>query len=165
MLFSSVTFLYYFLPAALLAYHLTPRPGGSQRWRNLVLLVASLVFYAWGEPRHVVVMLGEIAVVWALGLVVDKARGRPWAKVALVASLVVGLGALVCFKYADFLIANVDAALKSLGVGSGLALIHLALPLGISFYTFQMLSYSIDLYRGKVALQRNPLDFACYVTA
>jgi alginate O-acetyltransferase complex protein AlgI len=157
MLFSSVTFLYYFLPLTLAAYFATPQPGGSARWRNLVLLAASLVFYAWGEPRYVIVMVAEIAVLWALGLRLDRAQGRA-RRAYLVASLVVGLGALVVFKYAGFLLANVRA------LGADVPLVQLALPIGISFYTFQMLSYTIDLYRRHTPVQRHLLDFACYVT-
>jgi alginate O-acetyltransferase complex protein AlgI len=157
MLFSSVTFLYYFLPVTLAVYFLTPQPGGSARWRNRVLLAASLVFYAWGEPRYVAVLAAEIGALWGLGLALDRARGGR-RRAYLIVSLVAGLGALAVFKYADFFLSNLRA------LGADVPLLRLALPIGISFYTFQMLSYSIDLYRGKAPVQRNLLDFACYVT-
>ncbi|MDR0849370.1 MAG: MBOAT family protein [Propionibacteriaceae bacterium] len=159
MLFSSVTFLYYFLPVTLAVYFLTPMPGGKTRWRNLVLLLASLVFYAWGEPVYCLLMMAEVLVAWVLSLLMDRYRERiAWRRVFLIASLVVGLGVLAYFKYADFFISSFDAAF-----GVHVPLLRIALPIGISFYTFQMLSYAIDLYRGKIEVQRNPLDFACYV--
>ncbi|MDR0819807.1 MAG: MBOAT family protein [Oscillospiraceae bacterium] len=158
MLFSSVTFLYYFLPATLILYYLTPTPQGSPRYRNIVLLIASFVFYAWGEPVYSILMVGEVAALWALGLLINRFRDRPASKAFLVLSLVVGLGALAFFKYSNFFITNINAI-----SGADISLLKLALPIGISFYTFQTLSYSIDLYWGKTEVQRNPLDFACYV--
>ncbi|MDR1210042.1 MAG: MBOAT family protein [Clostridiales bacterium] len=159
MLFSSVTFLYYFLPVALILYYAAPAPNGGTKWRNLALLAVSFVFYAWGEPVYSLLMAAEIAVLWALGLLIERFRGTPWSKAFLVLSLAVGLGALMYFKYANFFAVNVSALF-----GADFNLRKLALPIGISFYTFQTLSYSIDLYRGKARVQRNILIFAAYVT-
>ncbi|MDR0876309.1 MAG: MBOAT family protein [Clostridiales Family XIII bacterium] len=160
MLFSSVTFLYYFLPVVLIVYFLVPMPHGSTALRNAVLLAASIVFYMWGEPVFVLVMLGQTACGWVFGLLIEKWRDQPRkAKAALVCAIVVSLAALGFFKYADFFIENV-----SLLIGVPLAALKIALPIGISFYTFQILSYDIDLYRGNANVQRNFLSFATYVT-
>ncbi|MDR1605137.1 MAG: MBOAT family protein [Gracilibacteraceae bacterium] len=158
MLFSSVTFLYWFLPIVLALYFITPRPGGSLRWRNAILLIASLVFYAWGEPVYVLLMAAEAVSGWLGGLLIDRWRGRPGARAALVCSLAVGIGGLMFFKYADFFLANVNTLF-----GAGLSLLRLALPIGISFYTFQIMSYTIDLYRGRTAVQRSLAAFCTYV--
>jgi len=158
MLFSSVTFLYYFLPIVLVLYFLTPTPKGSLRLRNLVLFLASLVFYAWGEPIYVLLMVGQCISAWAFSLLIDKFRGRPASRTAMIASVVVSLSALLFFKYADFFVQNVSGLFR-LEIG----ILGLALPIGISFYTFQILSYTIDLYRGKIQVQRSLLNFSTYV--
>jgi len=158
MLFSSITFLYYFLPVTLVAYFVTPRPKGSQKYRNLVLLLASLVFYAWGEPAYIALMAAQCVSAWALGFLIYRYRGRRVSLGFTILSVVLGFGGLVFFKYTDFLIANVNALLHS-----KLGLLGLALPIGISFYTFHIQSYTIDLYRGKFVPQRNLLTFATYV--
>ncbi|MDR1961912.1 MAG: MBOAT family protein [Gracilibacteraceae bacterium] len=158
MLFSSVTFLYWFLPAVLALYFITPAPGGSMRWRNALLLVASLVFYAWGEPVYVLLMAAEAVIGWSCGLLIERWRGQPSSRVALVCSLVAGIGGLMFFKYADFFLGNINTLF-----GAGLTLLRLALPIGISFYTFQILSYTIDLYRGRAAVQRSLPTFCTYV--
>ena len=159
MLFSSITFLYWFLPLVVALYFIIPRPGGSLLWRNLLLFVASVVFYAWGEPLYVFIMLAQAFVGWLAGLLIDRWRGKPVAKTILIVSLAVELSSLLFFKYTDFFIGNLNTLFHS-----QLALLALALPLGISFYTFQILSYTIDLYRGKVSVQKNLLVFATYVT-
>ena len=148
MLFSSVPFLFYFLPAALLLYFLVPR-----RLKNAALLLASLFFYAWGEPKYVVLMLVSIAQGYLFGLLVEKYRGRNASRLFLSLSILVSLGLLGYFKYADFFLASVNAA-----TGLSLPLLKLGLPIGISFYTFQVLSYVIDVYRGDTAAQRNFID-------
>lgn len=158
MVFSSVTFLYYFLPTVLVFYFITPMPEGSPKLRNIVLLLASLVFYGWGEPVYLLVMVAEIAILWGLGLKIDRYRGKSASRLFLILSLIVGLGTLGFSKYADFFLININALIHS-----DLPLIRVALPIGISFYTFQILSYSIDLYWGKTEVQKNPLDFATYV--
>jgi alginate O-acetyltransferase complex protein AlgI len=160
MLFSSVTFLYYFLPVVLAVYFLVPMPRGSTALRNVVLLAASIVFYMWGEPVFVLVMLGQTVSGWVFGLLIEKWRDQPRkAKAALVWAIIVSLAALGFFKYADFFIENISSL-----IGIPLAALKIALPIGISFYTFQILSYDIDLYRGNANIQRNFLSFATYVT-
>ncbi|MDR2088108.1 MAG: MBOAT family protein, partial [Clostridiales Family XIII bacterium] len=159
MLFSSVTFLYYFLPAVLLVYFLTPMPGGSARFRNAALLLCSLVFYAWGEPVYVFLMLFQSLAGWFFGLLIDASRGKPASTAFAFASVTVGLGGLALFKYYDFFAENANALFRASAPSLGLAL-----PIGISFYTFQILSYTIDLRRGTVRVQRDPLTFATYVS-
>ena len=153
MLFSSITFLYYFLPCVLLLYAIAPKS-----LKNLILLVSSLIFYAWGEPKYIFLMLGSIFSAFIFGILIDKFRETNFSKVCFIASVVCSIGSLGFFKYADFFIENVNAIFSS-----NLALLNIALPIGISFYTFQILSYTIDLYKGKVAVQKNFLDFATYV--
>ena len=154
MLFSSIPFLYCFLPAVVLVYFLVPRG-----FKNAVLLLFSLLFYGWGEPKYVFLMIATIAVFYICGLAIDKAKTKNWKKTWLTVSAAVGIGLLAVFKYADFFIANFSAA-----TGLSIPLLRLALPVGISFYTFQSLSYTIDVYRGNVPVQRNPISFGAYVT-
>ena len=152
MVFSSVPFLYYFLPAVILCYFLVPR------WlKNTVLLLFSLLFYAWGEPKYVVLMVATILAFYLCGLAIGKSE--KYKKHFLILSVVVGVGLLGLFKYADFFISGVSAA-----TGISVPLLRLALPIGISFYTFQSLSYTIDVYRGNVPAQRNLITFGAYVT-
>ena len=154
MLFSSIPFLYTFLPCVLILYFLVPG------WlKNTVLLLSSLFFYAWGEPRFVVFMVIAIVQGYVFGLLAEKFRDRPKrAKLCLWASAVVSLGLLGYCKYADFFISGFNTL-----TGLSLPLLHVALPIGISFYTFQILSYVIDVYRGDVTAQRNLIDLAAYV--
>lgn len=154
-----MTFLYYFLPAVLALYFITPTPKGSPGFRNLVLLTVSLVFYAWGEPVYVLLMAAQCVSAWAFGLLTDRLRGRPAARVTTAASVVVSLSGLIFFKYTDFFIKNVNGIF-----GSEIGLFGYALPLGISFYTFQIISYTVDLYRGTVGVRRSLPDFSAYVT-
>lgn len=151
MIFSSIPFLYYFLPLALLLCYLVP-----SRARNAFLLLASLLFYAWGEPRYLPVMAAATALGYSFGLAIQ--RFRRFRKPLLVLSIASSLGFLLYFKYADFFLENLN------GLGLHIPLLGLALPVGISFYTFQILSYTVDVYRGEVTAQRNPIDLACYVT-
>ena len=151
MIFSSIPFLYYFLPLALLLCYLVP-----SRARNAFLLLASLVFYAWGEPKYLPVMAAATALGYGFGLAIE--RFRRFRKPLLVLSIASSLGFLLYFKYADFFLENLN------GLGGNVPLLRLALPVGISFYTFQILSYTVDVYRGEVRAQRNPIDLACYVT-
>ena len=151
MIFSSIPFLYYFLPLALLLCYLVP-----SRARNAFLLLASLLFYAWGEPKYLPVMAAATALGYGFGLATQ--RFRRFRKPLLVLSIASSLGFLLYFKYADFFLENLN------GLGGNVPLLRLALPVGISFYTFQILSYTVDVYRGEVRAQRNPIDLACYVT-
>ena len=154
MIFSSIPFLYYFLPVVLLVYGLTPRVG-----KNAVLLLFSLVFYGWGEPKYLAVMLVCTALGYGFGLALGRA-GRPGVRKALLAASVLSsLSFLVYFKYADFFLSNFNAL-----TGASLPLLQMTLPVGISFYTFQILSYTVDVYRGEAQVQKNPIDLACYVT-
>ena len=154
MLFSSIPFLYTFLPCVLILYFLAP---GCLK--NTVLLFSSLFFYAWGEPRYVVFMLIAIVQGYVCGLLAEKYRGRPQGRLCLWISAAVSLGLLGYCKYADFFISGFNSL-----TGLSLPLLHAALPIGISFYTFQILSYVIDVCRGDVAAQRNFIDLAAYVS-
>ena len=154
MLFSSVPFLFYFLPAALLIYFAAPR-----QLKNAVLLLASLFFYAWGEPKYMLLMLVSIVQGYGFGLLIEKHRGQKASKVFLMLSILVSLGLLGYFKYADFFLSSVNAV-----TGLSLPLLKLSLPIGISFYTFQTMSYTIDVYRGDAKAQKNIINFGAYVT-
>jgi alginate O-acetyltransferase complex protein AlgI len=154
MVFSSLEFLLRFLPAVLVLYFAAPK-----KYKNLVLLLVSLFFYAWGEPVYVVLMIVSSVVNYAFGLVIDQNRSTPKEKVALVSSVIINLSLLGFFKYSDFLIANINNF-----VGSNIEQLHLPLPIGISFYTFQALSYITDVYRDNVPVQKNPISLATYIT-
>lgn len=154
MIFSSIPFLYYFLPAVLILYYLAPKKA-----RNAVLLLVSLVFYGWGEPKYLPVMLGSTALGYLFGLALGAAKKPVVRKALLTVSILSCLGVLVYFKYTDFFLANLNALF-----GTDWKLLGLALPVGVSFYTFQILSYTVDVYRGDAAAQRNPIALACYVT-
>ncbi|MCB9883058.1 MAG: MBOAT family protein [Planctomycetes bacterium] len=155
MVFSTATFLFAFLPAVLLLYFAVPRA-----WRNGWLLFASLFFYAWGETWIVAVMLASIFVNWALALSLEEGGPRRTWVVAL--SVLFNLGLLVAFKYANFVVDNVNPLLVAAGLPA-MQIPAISLPIGISFFTFQALSYVIDVYRGQARVQRNPLDFALYI--
>ena len=153
MLFSSVPVLFYFLPIVLILYFLAPK-----RAKNSVLLFSSLVFYGWGEPRYLPIMLGSILQGYVFGRLIERFRNTRRAKLFLVLSVLLSLGTLAYFKYADFMIANLNAL-----TGLSVPLLRLTLPVGISFYTFQILSYTVDVYRGSVPAQRNFIDLAAYI--
>ncbi len=153
MVFSSLTFLFYFLPAALILYALTP-----SKLRNFTLLVVSLVFYAWGEPRYVVIMLVSVLAGYVFALLCEKAKGDLMRRIWRGCAVAVTLGFLIYFKYADFFIDNFVAL-----TGLPIPLLGVTLPIGISFYTFQILSYVIDVYRGASA-QKNPISLAAYIS-
>ena len=137
MIFSSITFLFYFIPAVLVMYYLVPA-----RFQNAILFGASLIFYAWGEPIYISMMILSSLIDYTHGLLVDRYRGTWKSKAAVASSVILNLGLLSVFKY------------------SGL----FPLPIGISFYTFQTMSYTIDVYRGEVKVQKNILNFGTYVT-
>ena len=153
MLFSSIEFLYYFLPVVILGYFLLPK-----QLRNGWLLIVSLVFYAWGEPKLISVMLASIVLNWLWGIGIGRAKKPGWKRFFLVLSCLTCLGLLGWFKYADFAFENINALL-----GTAIPLPKLILPIGISFYSFQILSYSIDVYRGQAQVQYSIIDFGCYV--
>ena len=154
MLFSSIPFLYYYLPAVLLLYFLAP-----WKLKNMVLLLTSLVFYGWGEPKLLFLMIFTIAAFYLCGLATGRTDNPQRKKFWMILAVAIGIGLLCIFKYADFFISSVNAA-----TGLGLPLLRLALPVGISFYTFQGLSYVIDVYRGDVPTQKNLISFGAYVT-
>lgn len=157
MVFSSLLFLFRFLPAILLVYYIVPH-----RFRNLVLLIFSLAFYAWGEPIYIILMLASILISYTGGILVDRFKRvekMKAAKRALIISCVASLLLLAFFKYAGFAAQTVNSL-----TGLGIAMPSIALPIGISFYTFQTLSYTIDVYHGEAAVQKDLISFGAYVT-
>ena len=157
MVFSSTTFLLAFLPLVAILYYICPR-----KLRNGLLLVFSLLFYGWGEPKYILIMLFSTVFDYCNGLAIGhfRSKGRAGgAKAVLVISVVGNLAILGFFKYTDFAISNLNGLL-----GTAIPALGLLLPIGISFYTFQTMSYTIDVYRGLVPPQRNIVDFGAYVT-
>ena len=154
MLFSSAGFLYYFLPAVLVLYFAVPG-----RLKNFALLLSSLAFYFYGEPVYCILLLVSSLTGYLHGIWIGKTRGKRCARIPLISSIVVITGLLVFFKYSNFFIANLNSLAHT-----EIALLKIALPLGISFYSFQILSYTIDIYRGKAKVQRSLLDFTAYVS-
>ena len=153
MLFSSIPFLYYFLPAVLTVYFLVPGKA-----KNAVLLLSSLLFYGWGEPKYLALMVFTIASFYGCGLAIETAEKPAMKKFWLTVSVVIGIVLLTVFKYADFFLQSFAAV-----TGLSIPLLRLALPIGISFYTFQCMSYAVDVYRGNVPAQKNPISFGAYV--
>ena len=154
MLFSSIPFLYYFLPSVLILYFIVPK-----KLKNMVLMLSSLVFYGWGEPKYVVLMIASIVIGYFSGILIEAFSQKKLSKVFLGISVAVNLGFLAYFKYADFFIENFNAV-----TGLSIPLLRIALPIGISFYTFQILSYTIDVYRKDVPAQKNIINLAAYIT-
>ncbi len=154
MVFSTVLFLFRFLPITLALYYIAP-----PRFKNTVLFVCSLVFYSWGEIRLFPVMAAAILINYISGLAIERFyEKRSLRRAFLLFSIIGSLGMLVFFKYTDFFLTNINAL-----TGSSIPLLHLTLPLGISFYTFQTMSYSIDVYRGDVKAEHNLINFGAYV--
>ncbi len=151
MVFSSLTFLFYFLPIVLIIYYIVPKKA-----KNIVLLISSLLFYFYGEPKFGILMVISILLTYIHGLLMDKYPKRK--KLFLISSIVISSGLLVVFKYTDFIISNINMVLHS-----NIDLVKLSLPIGISFYTFQMISYIIDVYRGEAKVQKSFLKLATYV--
>ena len=154
MLFSSIPFLYYFLPLVIITYIIVPF-----KLKNAVLLFFSLVFYGWGEPRYLIFMIISILSGYILGLLIEKYHDTKLSKLFLICSLAISLGMLGYFKYTDFFISNINSIFHS-----SIPLLRIALPIGISFYTFQILSYTIDVYRKDVPAQRNLISLATYIS-
>jgi D-alanyl-lipoteichoic acid acyltransferase DltB (MBOAT superfamily) len=157
MVFSSITFLFYFLPIFLVLYFITPTIKG----KNVVTLFFSLLFYAWGEPRFIVVLLFSIVFNFLAALAIDDREG-PARRLALAVAVAGNLLVLAVFKYANFATANLAAVLAPLGLAVATTNIHL--PLGISFFTFHCLSYVIDIYRRRFRANRDPIDVALYIS-
>ena len=157
MVFSSLLFLFRFLPAVLILYYIAPR-----KLRNVILLLFSLFFYAWGEPKYVFLMLFTITMDFFIGKGIDKAKkegNQKKAKRFLMTSILVDLSILGFFKYADFLIGTVNTL-----TGAGIPLLGIPLPIGISFFTFQTMSYTIDVYKGSTEVQKNWIKYGTYVS-
>ena len=174
MLFSSITFLYYFLPIMLAIYLIVPAilklilnrfmsPDVSNSWslavQNGILRVFSRIFYGWGEPVYLILMVMSIASGYVFGLLIEKFRGGKGSRICLIISVALSLAMLGYFKYADFFIENVNSV-----TGLGIPMLRIALPIGISFYTFQIISYVADIYRGQAQAQRNIINFGAYVS-
>ena len=152
MVFSSITFLFYFLPIVLGIYYIIPN-----KLKNMVLLLASMFFYFYGEPKYVIIMIVSIIFTYIFGLLVDKYK--KYSKLCLVLSICISIGILIYFKYANFIIQNIN-----LWLANKIDFIYVVLPIGISFYTFQLISYIIDVYRGQAKVQKNILKLAMYVS-
>lgn len=155
MLFSSLTFLYFFIPLVMIAYFAV----NNRVWRNIVLLIFSLVFYSWGEPKYLILLVISILLSYLCGLGIEYFRNRTRiSKSVMILSVVILLGFLLSFKYLNFFADNIEKI-----SGTSFELKTILLPIGISFYTFQILSYIIDLYRNQIKVQKNVLYFALYV--
>ena len=154
MIFSSITFLFYFLPIVLAIYYIVPK-----KIKNIVLLISSFIFYAYGEPKYVFLMLFSILVTYIFCRLIDKYKNTKYVKVILISAICINLGLLVYFKYIDFIIQNIN-----LWLSAQIDLLQVLLPIGISFYTFQTISYLVDVYRGEVEVQKNFLNLAVYVS-
>lgn len=152
MVFSSITFLFYFLPIVLAIYYIVPN-----KCKNIVLLVASLFFYFYGEPKYVYTMIFSIVCTYIFGILMSKYKNHK--KLFLILSIAINIGILVYFKYTNFIIQNIN-----LWLTKKIDFIYVVLPIGISFYTFQLMSYTIDIYRGQAKVQKNILKLAMYIS-
>ena len=158
MLFSSIIFLFLFLPVVLLIHLVSPN-----KVRNAVLLIVSLFFYAWGEKSFVLLMVVSITFNYLFGLLINRFSTRSATRITLTCAVIFNIGLLILFKYANFLFDNLNTLLHSAGLRElNLAPIHL--PIGISFFTFQALSYVIDVYRRRSSIQKNPINFGLYIS-
>ena len=152
MLFTSISFLYYFLPALIIIYFITPK-----KYKNIILLIASLLFYFYGEPKYVFLMILEIIIAYIGAILIDKYKNQ--SKNILIITLFIHVFLLIIFKYTDFIIQTINDISNA-----NIKLLNIALPIGISFYTFQIISYLIDVYNGKVKVQKNIINLATYVS-
>ena len=152
MIFSSITFLFYFLPIVLLIYYIVPN-----KLKNMVLLVSSMFFYFYGEPTYVLIMIISIICTYIFGIFIDRYKRQ--SKVFLTLAICISLGILVYFKYMNFIVENIN-----LWLTNKIDIIYVILPIGISFYTFQLISYIIDVYRGQARVQKNPFKLAMYIS-
>lgn len=153
MVFSSITFIYYFLPIVILIYYISPK-----KFRNLILLISSLIFYFWGEPKYGILMVISIISMYIHGILIEKLRNTKYSKLPVVTGVLFSLGVLIYFKYFDFLIENIN-----LWLNKKIDTLGIVLPIGISFYTFQMISYLIDVYKEKAKAQKNIIKLATYI--
>ncbi len=152
MLFSSLTFLIIFLPILIGIYFIT-----KDKYRNYVLLVASLIFYSWGEPKYIILMIISILVNYFFAILINKYKKNK--KIYLIISIIFNIGLLIFFKYLNFILGNLNPI-----IGANIENFKFTLPIGISFYTFQILSYVIDVYHGKVKVQKNIFKLATYIS-
>ena len=152
MLFTSISFLYYFLPALIIIYFITPK-----KYKNIILLIASLLFYFYGEPKYVFLMIVEIVIAYIGAILIDKYKSQ--SKNILIITLFIHVFLLIIFKYTDFIIQTINDISNA-----NIKLLNIALPIGISFYTFQIISYVIDVYNGKVKVQKNIINLATYIS-
>ena len=154
MLFSSMVFIFVFLPIVAILYYISPR-----RFRNLILLVSSIIFYAWGEPVYVFIMLATILIIYIGAIIVDKIKVMPYKRLALTLTILADLSILFYFKYFNFFAQNINKYLHG-----NIDFIHVIMPIGISFYTFQAISYVADVFTGEVKAQRNIEKLALFIT-
>ncbi len=152
MVFSSITFLFYFLPIILTIYYMVPN-----KFKNIVLLIASLLFYFYGEPNYIWLMISSIILTYIFGMLIDKYKKQ--SKIFLILSILTIIGLLMYFKYINFIIENINLILSN-----KIHFVYIALPIGISFYIFQMVSYLIDVYREQAKVQKNILKLAMYIS-
>ena len=150
MLFTNISFLYYFLPVLIIIYFIMPK-----KFKNIILFLASMIFYFYGEPKYILLMILEILIAYIGGILIKKYKNKKM----LFGIIIIHIRFLCFFKYTDFIIGNINNIFNA-----NFKLLNLALPIGISFYTFQIISYEIDVYRGKVDVQRNFLKLATYVS-
>ena len=154
MVFSSVLFIFRFLPIAMILYFLTPN-----KFKNLTLLLVSLIFYSWGEPKYFLIMVASIFVDYFVSRGIEKSRNNKKVSIMLLSiSILFNLGILFFFKYFNFFLENINNIL-----GLSLKYVKITLPLGISFYTFQTMSYTIDVFLGKVKAEKNIINFGAFV--
>ena len=149
MVFASITFLYYFLPLFLIIYFIVPK-----KYKNIVLLVFSLIFYFYGEPKYILLMLIEVLFSYYMTRYLERNKSK--SLLGIIVSIHILL--LCIFKYFNFIISNINNIFNS-----NISLLNIVLPIGISFYTFQIISYEVDVYRGKVKASKNLIDFMTYV--
>ncbi len=154
MVFSSITFLFYFLPVVLIIYYIMPN-----KYKNLVLLIASFIFYFFGEPKYILLMAFSIAIAYIFGRLICKYQKTKYSKIFLIIAITIIVGLLAYFKYANFIIKNINLLLNN-----KIDFINIALPIGISFYTFQIISYLVDVYKGQAKEQKNILKLAMYIS-
>lgn len=157
MVFSSLTFMFVFLPIVLILYYIVPK-----KFKNLFVLISGLIFYAWGEPVYVLIMIVSTLIDYTAGLLIYRFdKSKTIKRICLIVSLLMNLGLLGVFKYSGFIMQNIDIILGTSLYDPNHAL---PLPIGISFFTFQSMSYTIDMYMGKIKVQKNPISFAAFVT-
>ena len=157
MLFSSLSFIFMFLPICMLLYFISPK-----NINNIILLVFSLIFYAWGEPKYILLMLITVFISYVGGLLIkylENNKKKNIKKLVFIITILLIVSSLIYFKYTDFIINNINSIFKS-----NISLKNIVLPIGISFYTFQVLSYVIDLYRNKISVQKNFFNLALYIS-